>query len=229
MERLGLGIIAIGLGIVLVMLARQVLQAGQDRRRRRAAYFDACAKILTDVRMGSGSAGFPRLGGSWRGHAVDLQAVTDTLTFRKLPALWVLLTLPGPLPVRAKLDLMIRPTGVEPFSHFHLLPDQITPPPGFPPDCAIRTDDPASLLPDAVLRPHLTLFDDERIKELVISPKGLRISFLAEEANRGQYLIFRNAEVGQTPLAMDRITPLLDALIALRTDIVAALIEDRAR
>ncbi len=228
MERLLLGVVAVGLAIALVVLARLVWQAGQARAQQRAAFFDDCATLLTNPRTGASSAGFPRLGGTWRGHAVDLQAVSDTLTFRKLPALWVLLTLPDPLPVRATLNLMIRPTGVEPFSRFHLLPDQISPPPGFPADCAIRTDDPDGLLPDAVLRPHLTLFDDERIKELVISPKGLRFTFLAEEADRGRYLIFRDAEVGQMPLAADRIAPLLDRLTALRADIIAATSKDTA-
>lgn len=228
MERIGLGIVAIGMGVVLVVMAVQVWQAARARARQRAAYFDHCATVLTDARIGTGTADFPRLGGTWRGQAVDVQAATDTLTFRKLPALWVLLTLPGPLPVRATLDLMIRPTGVEPFSHFHTLPDQITPPPGFPPDCAVRTDNPEGLLPDAVLRPHLAIFADERIKELVISPKGVRISFLAEEADRGRYLIFRDAEFGREQLTADRITPLLDALIALRADILALISKDTA-
>ena len=228
MERALLGIVAVGLAVGFVVLARLAWQAGQARAQQRAAFFDDCATLLTEPRSGTGSAGFPRLGGRWRGRTVDLQAVSDTLTFRKLPALWVLLTLPDPLPVRATLNLMIRPTGIEPFSRFHLLPDQISPPPGFPVDCAIRTDDPDGLLPDIVLRPHLTLFDDELVKELVISPNGLRISFLAEEANRGRYLIFRDAEVGQVPLAADRIAPLLGRLTALRADIVAATSRDTA-
>jgi hypothetical protein len=221
MERLGLAIIAAGLGTGLAALAAQTWRASQGRAAKRAAYFNACAAAFTAPRLGIGSSGFPRLAGGHQGATFDLQAVPDTLTYRKLPALWLLVTLPGPLPVRATLDLMIRPTGVETFSHFQTLAEQIKVPDGFPADCALRTDDPSALLPESVLRAHLGIFDDPRVKELVISPKGLRISYLAEEANRGRYLIFREAELGQDPLESAVVTPLLTALLALRADILA--------
>ena len=65
------------------------------------------------------------------------------------------------------------------------------------------------------------MFDDPKVKELVLSPKGLRIVLLAEEADRGRYLIFRDAEMGQTPLAPARLSPILDRLAALRQDVLS--------
>lgn len=226
MEQVGLGLLGSGMAAGIAVLAGQTLRAGQARRAERGGYFDLCAEALDQPRRGKGSGGFPRLAGRYGGVEFDLQAVPDTLTFRKLPALWVLVTLPAPLPLGATLDLMIRPTGVEPFSHFHNLPDQISAPPGFPEDCALRTDAPAMLLPESTLAPHLGLFADECVKELVLSPKGLRIVFLAEEANRGRYLIFRDAELGRTPLPFACIHPHLDRLLALRRDLLAPT-EDR--
>ena len=44
---------------------------------------------------------------------------------------------------------------------------------------------------------------------------------LAEEADRGRFLIFREAEMGRTPLSPARLEPLLDRLAALREDILA--------
>ena len=73
--------------------------------------------------------------------------VPDTLTFRKLPALWLLVTLPEPLPLRATLDMLMRPMGTEPFTNHSKLPQQIATPAGFPPDCVIRTDDPQGCPP----------------------------------------------------------------------------------
>lgn len=220
MEQLGLGLLGVGLGAGLALLTRQTLRAAQARGGDRRGYFDRCAETLGDPRRGESSAGFPRLAGRYGGQEFDLQAMPDTLTFRKLPALWVLVTLPTPLPLKATLDLMIRPTGVEPFSHFHTLSEQIAPPAGFPEDCALRTDAPEALPPEDFLEPHLGLFADPSVKELILSPKGLRISFLAEEANRGRYLIFRDAELGRTPLPFARILPYLDALLALRGDLL---------
>lgn len=219
MPEIGLTVLLVLAGAGLALLAHRILRAAHARRLSRLAYFDRCQSALTACRMGRSATGFPRLSGFYKDMPCDLQAVPDTLTFRKLPALWVMLSVPCPLPVRARLDLMIRPTGVDSFSGFHRLPEQVAIPDNYPEDCAIRTDDPRHLLPEHILRPHLPLFDDPLIKELVISPQGLRIVFLAEEANRSRYLIFRDAEMGQTPLSPDRIAPLLDRLKALKADI----------
>lgn len=219
MPEIGLTILLVLAGAGLALLVHRTFRAANARRLSRLAYFNRCKPLLTATRLGQSVTGFPRLSGIYKGGECDLQVVPDTLTFRKLPALWVLISLPCPLPIRASLDLMIRPTGVESFSGFHRLPEQIAIPDNYPEDCAIRTDQPRHLLPEHILRPHLPLFDDPLIKELVISPQGLRIVFLAEEANRSRYLIFRDAEMGRTPISPHRIAPLLDRLLAIKADI----------
>jgi hypothetical protein len=153
--------------------------------------------------------------------AFDLQAIPDTLTFRKLPALWVLVTVPEALPLDATLDLMARPSGNEPFTKFATLPQSLPTPPELPKEVAIRTDDASCLPPPDLIAAHADLFQDPRVKELVLSPRGLRIVILAEEADRGRYLIFREAEMGGTPLPPSRLEPLLDRLAALRQDVLA--------
>ena len=59
------------------------------------------------------------------------------------------------------------------------------------------------------MQPFVSNLDDQAVKELVILPKGLRITFLAEKANRGRNLIFRDAEMGKTRLNPARVAPLL--------------------
>ena len=222
MDRPALALLALLLIATAAVLALRLVRAARRRGAARAAYLDDCAMLLGAVRRGRGATGFARICGQYRGQTFDVQAVPDTLNMRKLPALWVLVTLPVPTPLRATLDVMIRPTGIEPFSNFGTLPEQIVPPAGFPEDCTIRTDATDALPPASLLAPHLDLFDQDRIKELVLSPKGLRITMLAEEANRGRYLIFRDAEMGLEPLPRDAIAPLLDRLLALHGDILAA-------
>lgn len=229
MDRMAIGFLAAILCATLILLVIRTFRADRARSHFRARYLDECAGLLTDVRTGPGTAGFPRIAGIYEGASFDIQAVPDTLTFRKLPTLWILATLPGPLPVRGTLDLMIRPMGVETFSHFHKLPFQLRLPEGYPEDCALRTDAPDRMLADTVLRPHLHLFDDPTVKELVISPKGLRITFLADEAHRGRYLIFRDAEMGHIQLPPDDLRPRLDALLALRATILATAVPDARR
>jgi hypothetical protein len=218
--------IAIGLGLAAAALGAgitvRVRDAGRSRAAARAAYLDACLPLLERAERRLEPTGFPRLTGAWHGRPFDLRALPDTLTFRKLPALWLMVTLPAPMPVAATLDILRRPTGGEVFSAFDRLPVAVATPPGLPPDAALRSDDPAGLPPAEVLAPHLAALSDDRAKELVISPRGLRLVWLAEEADRGRYLLFRDAEMGQSPLAAGVVTPLLARLAALAADLDVA-------
>lgn len=206
------------LGGGLALLALRLHTDSRARRLARAGWLDRIE--LQDRRFALSATGFARASGRRAGLALDLQAVPDMLTFRKLPALWLLVTLPEPMPLRQRINLMIRPTGVEPFSAFEGLPYQTTLPHGFPPDAALRSEQ--ALSPDeaALLQRHLAMFDDPRVKELVLSPKGLRITWLAEEAERGRYLLFRENDMGRTALQPAALDPLLAALRGLRQDIM---------
>jgi hypothetical protein len=209
-------ILTVGIGA-----ARLVRRGAQGRAAARAGYFDAVRPLFKGGVKTISPHGFARLSARYRGQPFDLQALPDTLTFRKLPALWLMVTLPAPMPVLATFDLMMRPGGGETFSHFARLPLKVAPPAFCPPEAQIRADDATGLPPEAVLRRHLVLFGQDRAKELVISPRGLRIVWLAEEADRTRYLMFRDAEMGTVPLAPELLQPLLDRLIALQADLVA--------
>jgi hypothetical protein len=76
-------------------------------------------------------------------------------------------------------------------------------------------------MPDAVLvGQHIAQLDQTRLKEVVVSPKGCRIVWLVQEADRARYLLFRDAELGTGALAPDTLLPLLTALTALRDDLL---------
>lgn len=215
---LPLGLAFAGLGLwLLIRLVRQ----SRARTTARAGYLDAVKPLFDGGEARLAPTGFPRMTGRQQGQSFDLQVIPDTLTFRKLPALWVLISLPEPLPVKATLDLMSRPSGNEAFSLFPTLPHSLPTPPDLPKHVAIRSDDAARIPPAEVIARHADLFQNDAIKELVISPKGLRIVLLAEEADRGRYLLFREAEMGMTPLAPARLAPILDRLRLIRDDVLA--------
>ncbi len=110
---LGLALAALGLWLTL-----RLIRETRTRAQARASYFDAVKPLFHSGETRVQPTGFPRMTGRRDGLTFDLQAVPDTLTFRKLPALWVLITLPEPLPIDATLDLMARPSGNEPFTKF---------------------------------------------------------------------------------------------------------------
>ena len=220
LQRAFVVLVALALLFSLARLIRTSLGAAKVRRDARAVYFDRAIAGLTAVRRRIEPTGFPRIACLRNGISYDLQVVPDTLTFRKLPALWVLVTQTEPLPLKATLDLMMRPTLLEPFSQFRDLPHEIAVPPGLPADCALRCDDPTHLVAEGLLARHASIFADPCVKELILSPRGLRLVFLAEEAERTRYLLFRDAEMGGQPLALRRLEPMLAALERLRKDVL---------
>lgn len=213
--------LGLALAALCLWLALRLIREASERSHARAGYFSAVKPLFDRGETRLQPTGFPRMTGRRRGLSFDLQAVPDTLTFRKLPALWVLVTLPEPLPLHATLDLMARPSGNEPFTRFPTLPQSLPTPPDLPKEIAIRSDDATRVPPHDLIARHADLFTDPRVKELVLSPKGLRIVILAEEADRGRYLIFREAEMGRAPLPPARLEPLLDRLAAIREDVLA--------
>ena len=192
---------------------------GRNRAAARAAFLDEAKPLFSNGTKRIVETGLPRMAGTYRGHVFDLQVAPDALNYRKLPALWVLVTLTEEQPVAATVDLMMRPRGVEEFSSFSTLPVQIEPPPGFPSDCAIRTDSRAALPDLTIMQRHAALFSDPLHKELIVSPKGLRLVLLAEEANRTRYLLFRDSEMGVRPIPATRLQAAMDRLIDLADDL----------
>lgn len=213
--------LGLALAALAIWLGLRLIRETRARTTTRATYFDAVKPLFDQGETRLQPTGFPRMTGRKGGLAFDLQALPDMLTFRKLPALWVMVTLPEPLPVEATLDLMTRPSGNEPFTRFTSLPQSLPGLPGLPKEVAIRSDDARRVPPESLILRHAELFDDPKVKELVISPKGLRIVILAEEADRGRFLIFREAEMGRTPLSPARLKPLIDRLATIRKDVLA--------
>jgi hypothetical protein len=203
-----------------VLLTRHAMSTARRRKAEPERLLSAAAAVLDAPRISAGmTAGTYVLTGRYKGHNAEVKVVTDTLAVRKLPSLWLMVTLPGELPVRATMDLMMRPAGSSSFSNFDHLPITEPTPPDFPKDAVIRTDD-AEHMPDLkIIARHLALFHSRYGKELLITPKGLRIVLLAGEADRARYGVFRQADFGDVIIDPLMVTDSLDLLIALRQDI----------
>lgn len=214
------GIIAAA--VLAGLLARQFAGARTRRKAAPETFFAAASEVLQSTAISAGeTAGTYLMTGQYRGHAVQVKALVDTLAVRKLPSLWLMVTMPGPLPVSATFDLMMRPSGPSTFSNFNLLPVAIDRPPDFPEDGVVRTDDPLRLLPPHVVRPHLAAFVAARGKELLISPKGLRMVVQLAEADRARYGVFRQAEFGDAVISRVALRDILDRMAAIRDDVMA--------
>ncbi|MCB1380077.1 MAG: hypothetical protein KDK89_17165 [Alphaproteobacteria bacterium] len=202
------------------LLARQFLDALARQKAEPIGLFGEILPLLANARLDDPrTAGVHRLIGDYQGLPVQVQTVVDTLAVRKLPSLWLMVTIPVPLPVTAIFDLMMRPSGPTSFSNFDHLPETVERPADFPEHAVIRTDDSTHMVPAHVVRPHLAPFFDTRAKELLISPKGIRMVVQIGEGDRARYGVFRQASFAGARVEAETLRDVLDRLIAIRQDI----------
>jgi hypothetical protein len=208
--------------VLAALLYRRWRRDEAERARAPLRLFGRAMPLLEGGTLEpTGRASYPRLSGRYAGVPVQVVAVVDTLGVRRLPALWMLVTMQTALPVAAKLDFMMRPAGMTTFSNFDLLPHTLVAPAGFPIDGVLRTDDPARAPPAAWLSGHLGIFEQPRAKELLVTPHGLRLVWLLAEAQRARYGVFRQAEFGAVEIEPNVLEDLLQRLLALRESILA--------
>jgi len=212
-------IVAAG-ALALYLLARY-RRDREKRRREPERFFGRALGLIEGGRFeDTGSVGYPRLAGRYRDLAVQVLPVVDTLATRRLPALWLLVTIQDALPLTSRLDLMMRPAGPTTFSNFDLLPHTIDRPATFPEHAVLRADRPQPPFPASVLEPHLDVFSDLRAKELLITPTGVRIVWLLAEAGRARYGVLREADFGGADLDPALLRDLLDRLVTVRESLL---------
>src|SRR5438552_7915125 len=144
-------IAALGLA---ALQARSILESMAKKKRAPFDFFQGAASLLEDTSIGPGkTVGSFLMTGHYAGLPARVETVVDTLNVRKLPSLWLMVTIPDPLPLKATFDMMMRPSGPTTFSNFGTLPHTIELPPDFPADAVVRSDDPEHMLAAHVVTP----------------------------------------------------------------------------
>lgn len=209
----------IGLAVLVFMWRRD--QANMARRR--GAFFDDCLDRLDGACLKPGALGYPILTGRWRGHKVTAEPVVDTLGVRKLPSLWLKVTVEMPVATTACLGLMMRPLGTEFFSPFDTLAHRLDTPACWPARAVLRSDNPAGLPPLHLLDREVSVFENPEAKELFVTPKGVRIVWQADEAQRSDYLLLRQARFAKERLEPDALADLVARCVTIAGRINAGL------
>lgn len=188
----------------------------RDVLRRRRRLLDAAAELVEDGSVTIAPDGFPVVDGRLadRRH-VRIELVADTLVFRRLPQLWLKLTLAEHGERRRpSIGALSRPTGAEFYSVVHDLPEWIEPP---------QTDG-SILMRGRGAAPHdverasamfRSLFMDPTIKEVAITPRGVRLVRQASEGDRGAHLLLRQVRFPMDMVPKDMISEAIGQLQAL--------------
>ena len=183
--------------------------------RERQVLFDDARGLLTDAEIERAPREYPKLRGRYRDHDVTIDAVVDTIAVRKLPSLWLRETVMAPIPFAGVCDVMARSHNVEFFSPFGDLDDHIALPAGWPDHLRVKTDDPEKMPPATLLAPHIGVFADERMKELLVTPKGVRLVRQTAQGSRAEYMVLRQASFGPAVVPRAQLQTMLDAAVAL--------------
>ncbi len=208
--------------LIFVALFRRVQNAKQERKGSVDLLFADVKSLFVNPVLSAGeSAGTQQLEGVYAGQAIQLKTITDTLSVRKLPSLWLMVTLPCAVPVTAKLDMMLRPAGVTSFSNFDFLDHTLKSPDGFPEFAVLRSDKLAGYADLVIIKQHIGIFANPKFKELLVTPQGLRLVLQVAEASRAHYGVLRDARFGDVSIDRAIVQDALETLLALK----AALVE----
>jgi len=206
--------------VALVALAVAVMAwvYRRDKRRvdaERKVLFDEARGLLTDAEIERSPGDYPKLRGRYRGHVVTIDAVVDTIAVRKLPSVWLRVTVLAAIPFAGVCDVMARSHNVEFYSPFGDLDHGVALPAGWPDHLTVKTDDPGTMPTAALLGPHVGVFDDPRMKELLVTPKGVRLVRQAAQGSRAEYMVLRQAAFGPVVVPRALLQGMLDAAVTL--------------
>jgi hypothetical protein len=181
--------------------------------------FSDCLGLFDAYRIEQDGLAFAVLDGRYQGRDVTLEPIVDNVAFRKIPSLWLKVTLRAAVPYRGVFDLLARPRGGEFYSPFGELEYELPNPPGWPRDAVIHVDDPQLVPNTDVIAPHVGLFADARMKELLVTPRGVRLVYQVSQAERANYVVLRQLEFDELHLPATLVKRLLDAAVALHASV----------
>ena len=187
---------------------------------KRGRAFSRCLSLLDQSSIVQDGPDYPQLRGVRNGLPVKLALIPDHATFRKLPVLWLSVTVEVPLTLTGVLDLMMRPQNTEFFSPHGELSRTLSTPKGWPDAAIVRCEDlqsPRSLTDK--LTPHVRFFsEDPKAKELLVSPRGARIVYMADQAQWSHYLVLRHPMFENDVVDPELVTDLLERVILITKD-----------
>ncbi len=204
--------------VMMVILYRKYNHTVLYRSDSRSHIFDDCSTLLTKSQQRLDKANLPILEGDFDGYKVSLSVVEDTLGWRKVPPLWLLVKIEAKTMSHGTLDYIVRPSNNEFYSPSWQWNGNLNIPTSWPQHAILKYQHQAvdlalinSLIPN--------LFLDVNMKELLVTPSLTRLTYMVKQAERGEYLIMRNAIYENTPISEKLVEKILKQAVELRRTI----------
>jgi hypothetical protein len=198
-------------GLSLAMVSRGLLLAD-------------CLDVLERGKIKLMADGWGALHGLLGGRAASITPFCETLAYRRLPRLWLAVTVRFDLPSCGVLDVVRRSTNVEFYSPAIDLPKQFEVPVQWPQDTLIKGDGAQAARTLALLaEPLAELFADVRVKEVLIARRGVRIVYQARQGFHDAYLLLRQSRFDVERLRPEEIEPLITFVQGIADQLVSPL------
>lgn len=202
---------------MIELLALPVLgAAGYALRRRtkgaateRAGMLRPCEALLTASVHGRDRTGYGMLAGRFGGVPVEIRLIPEALAFRRLPQLWLSVSVHRATGIAGTLDILRRVAGAEFYAPGDDLPARYPVPSGWPGETLVRGSRSAGDLFDRSAEPVTDILADPRVKEVLLTPRGVRIVSQLCEGDRGAYLLLRENRFPVSQVDPERLRPLL--------------------
>ncbi|MQA82018.1 MAG: hypothetical protein GEV10_26695 [Streptosporangiales bacterium] len=211
--------LALFLAVVVFVAAAGAVAYRRKRARvrgERGALFRDVWKMFDGVEEAQDDVDFPVLTGERAGHRWRLEPVVDSLTYRKLPSLWLCVTCYADLGTEAPVSVLLRPTGNEFFSPNRGYAHELPPPDGCPAHARVAT--PVAGAPPVPLGPVGMLLGEQATKEVLLSARGVRVVRQVGEARQGAYRVGRRIDLGAPVVDADDLARVCDAMVATVTE-----------
>jgi len=185
-------ILVCGIGVLALMAVR-------DNRRalgERLGLLDDAGKLFEEASVTQGADGFPVLKAMLPdGRSIAVEIIPDTLVCRRLPQLWLRLTVRHARPYyRPTIGALSRATGAEFYSIVHEMPDRLEIPLPSELPLLVRGRGPRPTEIDHAAGVLRKLFGDPLMKEVAITSEGVRIVRRIAEGSRGAHILLRQAK-----------------------------------
>lgn len=204
--------------VMIVLLYRKYHHAVRYKTDARGRIFDECSPLLANARQRLDKANLPILEGDCGGYKVSLSIVEDTLGWRKVPPLWLLIKVEANVKSTGTIDCIVRPSNNEFYSPSWQWDGNLVIPANWPQHAILKYQHQAVDL-DLIDSFIPQLFADANMKELLVMPNFTRLTYMVKQAERGEYLIMRNAIYENTPISKNIVEALLQQAIAIRQSI----------
>ena len=210
-------VVFVALAVIVLMVIHRKTQV--KVRAERAQMFNACLSLFEDYELTQDRTYFPVLTGRYSGYDIKLEPIADHNTFRMIPSLWLLATVQRDVPFDGIFDFLVRPRNTEFYSPSSNLEIDIKIPEGWPQYATLKTNDPDRMPPQELLAPHMDIFEDPRTKELLVTPRGVRIVYQADAGVRAYYMVLRQCRFENLELTPELVGNLMEKAIAIHKDL----------